>query len=424
MNILTPDLLRSVVSSVMTILLLFSLARPKYNKKVTIIAMFLVVLADVLLSLFFYLSSDLTALARFGILWFVLLFMAIKPLFLDSMMQWLFNLITVINVYIAIVILSFHFCYYLPYPPYAVTFLRFILFAIVIFLFQRWLRPLYWQAVNHWRVFILLVAGILVNYSYYFMFSRNIKESLTVQYIPMILLIILEICAYICIFYSLKTISAEYVQKEENIKLQAREMLLQSELSSYDEFNNFSRQYRHDLRHHNAVIREMLSSGDVSEALTYLNEFDDSIVDTALKQYCNNPVANVIFRLYDNRAQANHIDFAVSANISDALPLTAPELGGLLSNLLENAWVACKNCNEIGRFITISADTTQNQLFLEVKNSVKDEVRFTDGLPVSTKKDGGIGSRSIMRIVREHSGMCRFKQEGNEFIVQIVLPLQ
>jgi hypothetical protein len=239
----------------------------------------------------------------------------------------------------------------------------------------------------------------------------------------MLLLIILEISAYICIFFSLKTNSAEYMQKEENIKIQAREKLLQAELSAYEEFINFTRHYRHDLRHYNAVIREMLSNGDVSEELSYLNEFDDSIVETALKQYCSNPVANAIFRLYENRTQSHHIGYVVNSNISETLPLTQSELGGLLSNLLENAWVACQSCVETGRFIAITADTSKNQLFLEVKNSVRDEVFFTDGMPVSTKKGGGTGSKSIMRIVLENNGMCRFKQEGNEFIVQIVLPL-
>lgn len=424
MNQLAPDLMRSIVSSVMNILLLFSLARPKFNKRITNITMILVLLVDVLSSVSFYLSGDLTALARYNILWFVLTFMVIKPLFLDSMMQWIFNIITVINVYAAIVILSFHMCYYLPYPPYAVTLLRFILFVIVILLFRRRLRPLYWQAVARWKVFILLVVGLLINYIYYFMFSRDIKDTMTVQYVPLLLLIILEISAYICIFYSLKTSLAEYALKEDNIKIQAREELLQTELSSYDEFINFTRHYRHDLRHHNAVIREMLSVGDLIGALTYLNEFDNSIVETALKQYCNNPVANAIFRLYENRTKVDRIDYVVNANISEALTLTAPEMGGLLSNLLENAWASCQRCVETERYITISADTTQTQFFLEIKNSVKNEVCFKEGLPVSTKQGGGTGSKSIMRIVSEHNGMCRFKQEKNEFVVQIVLPLR
>lgn len=424
MNILIDEFLRAVVSNVMSIFLLFSLAQPKYSKRITNTFMFLIIIADVMFSMFFYLSQDQTSHARYSILWHVLTFIVIKPLFLDSLMQWMFNLITTTNAYAAIVILSYFMCHFMPYPRYSLILIRFILFVAVILLFRRWLRPLYRQAVAHWKVYILLVAGFLVNFMYFFMHGSDIAETMNMRIVPMLLLIMLEISAYICIFYSLKTTSAEFALKEEKIKIEAREVLLQSELSAYDEFIDYSRHYRHDLRHHNAVIREMLSTGDISEALTYLIEFDNSIVETTLKQYCSNPVGNVIFRLYENRTQVDHIGFAVNASISDKLPLTAPELGGLLSNILENAWVACKSCTEAGRFIAIEADTTEKQFFLEVKNSVSDMVGFIDGMPISTKAGGGTGSKSILRIVQEHSGMCRFKQEGNEFVVQIVLPLQ
>lgn len=423
MSSITADLMRSTVSSVMNVLLLFSLAQPKFNKRITNRIMFGIIMVIVLPSVSFYLSRDLTKLAKYNVIWFLLLYIALKPLFLDNLMQWLFNLITVINVYAIIVVLSYHLCYYLPYPPYAVTFLRFLFFLAVILLFRLWLRSLYRQAVTHWKVYILLVVGIFVNLVYYFMTSENIEATLTNEFEPMLLLIILAIAAYVCIFYSLKTTSNEYALREENIKSQLREELLHSELSASEDYIDISRQHRHDLRHHNALLREMLSRGDTEAALAYLNEYDNSIVETALQQYCSNPVANAIFRLYEHRAQASGIDFAYNTNIPELLPMTAPEFGGLLSNLLENAWVSCKACEESVRFIAVSADTIGEQLFLEVKNSVCNTVKFVDSLPVSDRQGGGTGVKSIMRTVREHSGMCRFKHNGNEFIVQIVLSL-
>ncbi len=424
MNTLTTDLLRAIVSSVMNILLLFSLAKPKYNKRVTNVVMLVILVADVLVSVYFYLARDLTALAKYSFPWFILLYISLKPLFLDSLMQWLFNLITVINVYAAIVVLSFHMCYFLPYPPYAVTFLRFLLFAIVILLFRYRLRPLYRQALARWNVFILLVAGVFINNIYYFMNSSDIELTLTEQFLPMTLLILLAVLAYVCIFYSLKVTSEEYALREENIKMQAGEELLREELSAYEEYINISRQYRHDMRHHNALIRELLNREDINAALAYLKDYDDSIVETVLQQYCSNSVANAIFRLYEHRAQADGIDFAVNANIPNALPLTAPELGGILSNLLENAWESCRSYTKPSPFIAVFADTNESQFLIEIKNNLSYEVLFRNGLPVSTKESGGTGTKSIIRIVQKHSGMCRFKQSGNEFIVQIIIPLQ
>lgn len=424
MNTLTADLLRAIVSSVMNILLLFSLAKPKYNKHITNIVMLAILVVDVLYSVYFYLARDLTALAKYIIPLFLLLYIALKPLFLDSLMQWLFNLITVINVYAAIVVLSYHLCHYLPYPPYTVTFLRFLFFAAVILLFRHKLRPLYRQALAHWNVFILLVAGILINNFYYFMNSTDIEVTLTEQFVPMALSIILAVSAYVCIFYSLKVTSDEYALREENIKMKAGEDLLCSELSAYEDFIDISRQHRHDMRHHNALIRELLYKGDTGAALAYLTEYDESIAETVLHQYCSNPVANAIFRLYEHRLQADRIDFAVNTNIPNTLPLTAPEFGAIISNLLENAWESCRGSAEPGHFITVFADMNESQLILEVKNSLGCEVLFQNGLPVSTKEGGGTGTRSIIRIAQKHSGMYRFRQSGNEFIAQIIIPLQ
>ena len=47
-------------------------------------------------------------------------------------MQWLFNCLTAMNVYAAAVILSYYLCDLFPHPHYAVTLLRFALFAAAI----------------------------------------------------------------------------------------------------------------------------------------------------------------------------------------------------------------------------------------------------------------------------------------------------
>ncbi len=424
MNSLTPDLLRSTVSVVLNILLLFSLSQPKYSKRVTDLVMLFIFLLSVFISVYCYLYRDLTTLAKFSAPWYLIIYILLKPLFLDSLMQWVFNLVTVINIYAAIVVLSYYLAILLPFTPYTVTLFRFLFFAVIIVVFRKWLRPLYRQAVASWNVFILLVVGIFVNIIYYFFFSKDIEVTLVKQFVPLFLLILLGISAYVCIFYSLKTISNEYALREENIKIHAREELLQTELSSYEDFISISRQHRHDLRHHNALLRELLTKGDTGAALVYLNGYDDSIVETVLQQYCSNSVANAVLRLYHRRTKADAIAYTVNATIPENLILTASDLGGLLSNLLENSWTACLGYQEYGRFIAVSAYTTESQLLLEVKNSVNGSVKFMNGLPVSTKEGGGIGTKSMMRIIQRYEGMCRFKQEGDTFIVQIVLPLK
>lgn len=104
---------------------------------------------------------------------------------------------------------------------------------------------------------------------------------------------------------------------------QDRENLLHLELSAYQEYIDITRQHRHDLRHHNALIMGMLSTGNISAALTYLSDYDDSITEVVLQQYCNNPVANSVFQLYKQRTEVSNIAFTVKANITKELSLSA-----------------------------------------------------------------------------------------------------
>ena len=41
---------------------------------------------------------------------------------------------------------------------------------------------------------------------------------------------------------------------------------------------------------------------------------------------------------------------------------------------------------------------------------------------MSTKENGGTGTKSVEKTVLAHGGMARFRQIGDEFIAQVILP--
>jgi len=205
---------------------------------------------------------------------------------------------------------------------------------------------------------------------------------------------------------------------------QANAKLLEAELGSYQASLDTAKQARHDLRHHNAVVLDFLQSGDTAGAMDYLRANDQALAAAKPARYSANPAANAVLRVYARRAQEREIAFAVNAEFPENLPLSAPELGALLSNLLENAVEACGRVESAGRRICLTAETGETGLQLEIRNSASGRAAFENGLPVSTKPGGGTGTRSIARIVRGCGGMLRFRQENGEFIVQIVLPLR
>ena len=146
----------------MLAILLFSLAQPRCRRRTLIAALVAIVTLDLALNIVFYLRNDYTTLGKLDILFFILVGAAVKPLFRETLMQWLFNCLTAMNVYAVVVVLSYYLCGLLPYPEYSITVLRFFLFAGVIILFRKRLRPLYRQAAEHWTVYLFVAASLFL----------------------------------------------------------------------------------------------------------------------------------------------------------------------------------------------------------------------------------------------------------------------
>lgn len=300
----------------------------------------------------------------------------------------------------------------------------FVLFvvSIVIYLFalRHCLTPLrfisdYVKAVRGASMFIPILTMIAVLSVIAFSSIHFTKQPL------FDLLIVLEVEAsfflYLYVlYYNLKT-----VRSLDDEKLKAE--LLKSELATYNKYVSWSLQNNHDLRHHNAVLAEYLENGEVDLAKEYLNEYTKTVSLFELKQYCKNPIANAVFRLYQQRSEDAGIDLRVTADIPEQLPMRAPDLGVLLSNLLENACEACEKSFP-PTFIVVAVDQDGDSLRIQLRNSVGEQTEFVEGLPLSTKKHGGVGLKSVSRIVDQNGGMLRLFQKAGEFHTQIILPLK
>lgn len=204
-----------------------------------------------------------------------------------------------------------------------------------------------------------------------------------------------------------------------------QQKMLEAQIQAYDDYLAVAKQNRHDLRHHNALLMEYLSSGDLAGAKEYLSEYDGELRDTALTEYCKNTVANAVLRHTARRAKQAGIALTVRAEVPKEIHIEPPELGALFSNLLENACEACEGSGDPFPFLLMTAEIEDGRLKIEVHNTVGGETLFAEnGLPKSTKPVGGIGTRSVDRIVKKYGGMLAFRRDGDVFIAQVLLPLE
>ena len=430
MNDLISNILRGSVTSIMNVLLLFTLTKTnlKISRSSTIIIATSVFVINIASTLWFYVYGDLTALSRFNIVMFVVVGLLFKPLTKVSFMQWSFNFITTINIMMMIIILSFHLGRLFPEPQYANTILRLGLYLLVIFLFQKFLLPLYRSVVNNWPIFSVLVVCIFLNLSYYFYFTDDIMNTLIAFKWPLYLLVTLTLAAYGTVFYSLKKFTAMYALETENLKIQNDTGLLYQAASTMtkklqlmDEVAHQHSLASHDRRHFNSMILELLEQGEIGEAATCLRK-QNEIRFPASRIYCENKAINAATSYYADMAEQRGIHIKINLTIPMNLTVDSMELALVVSNLLENAIQGVALLPE-GQEKYIHFTCLQvGRLLLEISNPCAETVTLDkDGFPFTTHSEHGIGTRSIIAFAKTHDAELLYHVENNLFRVRLLV---
>jgi sensor histidine kinase regulating citrate/malate metabolism len=60
-------------------------------------------------------------------------------------------------------------------------------------------------------------------------------------------------------------------------------------------------------------------------------------------------------------------------------------------------------------------------LLLSIRNSYLKAPIFSDGLPVTNKKDHGYGTQSIRYMTERLGGNCMFSIENQQFILRVII---
>lgn len=429
MGELLPDLLRAVISTTANVMLMMTLLQPKYSKKITMLTMLGILTADLGTAIYCYVSGNLTLLSKLDIILFAVLCLAVRPLFKDTFMQWLFSYLTVQNISDTVIVLSFIGSRHMPYPVYANSLLRIILFGAFLLILSRYVRPLYRQAVEHWTAYFAVALGIYITFNYYVLFSDNIIIMLTEQAIPLLLVIFIGLAAYSSIFLSLKNLQREFRIKEENQKMQAEREYLQLAASSMSQRLEFMEEVSaqnsritHDRRHFNNVLLELLEQGKTGEAATLLQSQNQSAAAKVRKVYCDSPAVNAAVCHYAGLTKQAGISTEIVLDIPSDLTVDVLELSMVVSNLMENAIQACERLPENQSPYLRFTCRSVGRLLLEMENPCAEgTVLDENGYPVACEEGHGIGSKSVIAFAKKYDGELMYRIENGIFRVRLLV---
>ena len=241
---------------------------------------------------------------------------------------------------------------------------------------------------------------------------------------------LLGLLSLFCILFS-------YKKLQQNFRLSTKISLLEQEEHSLNQYveeakarYDETRSFRHDIRNHIAVVKNLLQSGKLKEAVSYIEDMDDMAETMSFPCSTNNPVVDILV--------GNKLGIAKSMGIRVDCSLLLPYPCGLrdidicivLSNALDNAIQACKNM-EIDTlsdssppvtpgtcsmgcpdgYIQVSGRIQGDFLMLEVQNSFRGKDMF--------KK--GTGLSNIKAVAEKYGGAMSIETQGNVFVLQVLL---
>lgn len=414
------DILRSLVTNTMLVALLFTLAQPKCRQRTLCAVLVSIVALDLAMNIFFYLRNDYTMIAKLDIAFFILVGFATKPLFRETVMQWLFNCFTVMNIYAVTVILSYYLCAPFPHSYYTVIILRALMFAVAILLFRRRLRPLYRQAAEHWSVYLFVAAGLFMNFAWYFFSGEDVRRMLRLNYVPLLLLVLLTVLVYLAVFLSLRKTLYEAALLEENLKIQSDRELTRQRLALMDETMRQMSIVQHDRRHFNNTLLALLRQGETDKSIDFIRQQSDALPQKP-QSYCQNIPVNAAISYYAELARQKGIRCDLRLDIPEKLTVDELSLAMTVSNLMENAITAVSVLTSNRRELRFTAVHT-GQLILEFSNPFDGEIEWdANGIPVSQEGGHGKGSQSVADFVSKCGGELIYDVSGGVFKVRIMV---
>jgi len=299
----------------------------------------------------------------------------------------------------------------------------FYISAVFLFYFalKKYVAESVRQLMERSRSTCLLLGGVPFFY-YIFDYVTTIYTDIlyrgtrwAVQFMPSVVSIFYFV--FIIVYYA-QAQKHSCLQRERDM-LDAQFKMARTEIDSLRRMQQTAAAYRHDMRHHFALLHGLAEKEQMEEIREYLRSAQSDVDAITPVRYCENETVNLILSSFSAKAKSSEIAITIDAKLSDTLIFSDTELCSLLSNALENAIQASKEVPKIeNRLIRLRLFSKNNKLCIDIRNSYQIEPAFHGGLPVSKEEGHGFGTKSMAYIVEKHGGVYRFFIEDGLFIFQ------
>ncbi len=177
----------------------------------------------------------------------------------------------------------------------------------------------------------------------------------------------------------------------------------------------------HDLKHQIAAIRTRADWESIDE---HIQQLEDTIIEYGTVVECGNEAINIVLTEKNILCSTCGVKFSYIIDGTLFSFMSETEIYSLFGNTLDNALESCSKVSDPEkRVIALKAAQRGDMIVLHVENFFEAELNMVNGMPVTTKKEGGhgFGLRSIQQIAEKYDGVVTVQAEGNIFKITVIL---
>lgn len=233
---------------------------------------------------------------------------------------------------------------------------------------------------------------------------KNHVQLLIIQFLGMVSLF--------CIMFAYKKLLENFYLNTELFLLEQQEQSLNQYVEEVKARYEKTKSFRHDIKNHISVVKELLRKGKSEQALNYIGDMESMTVELSFPCSTNNPVVDMLV--------GNKLGIAGSLGIDVHCALILPypcfvrdmDFCVILSNALDNAIHACQHMDhEKERYIRVTGRIQGDFILLEVENSFQGENQLRRGTGLS----------NIKSVAEKYQGAMSIKTEGSVFFLSVLL---
>lgn len=239
---------------------------------------------------------------------------------------------------------------------------------------------------------------------------RGKEEAKIYESILLLCILAANVISYIIYFFCM-------ILEQEKEKMESRVIAYEMQYKNFHEGIEKERRMYHNLRHHFRTMSVLAANGHIDELQEYIGGYLENLDHVELRSLSYNPVIDSVISYYIRQAELAGIRVNCDIQVKKDYLFDIKDMTVLIGNAMENALKACEEKRK-DAYIDFAMKQYRQSILIKVENKI-----YLEKVPQRTIQFGRkrYGLASIELVARKYEGSVEAWQEGDVFILRVVL---